>query len=179
MTFDLSGSKRNQRGSLLRASYTSRMRPCSLPRSIPAGHIVARQVACQPLPQLVGLARIEALADERAQVVAQRLCQLLFGYARDVCVLNNVPLVDIEVVVSQGVALGLLLPTHDEEHPRLSVGVHDAAHSDDVAGPLGFDARAEFVEALLAERSACERTESPVEGRDSGDPYRSRSPARR
>ena len=30
--------------------------------------------------------------------------------------------------------------------------------ADDVAGSLGLDARGEFVEALLVERSACERT---------------------
>ena len=120
----------------------------------PAGHVVTRQVVCQPLLQLVGLARIEALADERAQIVAQRLCQLLLGYTRDVGILDDVPLIDIDLLV----ALGLLLPAHDEEHPCLSVGVHDAAHGYDVAGALRFNARGEFVEALLAERRACERT---------------------
>ena len=129
----------------------------------PAGHVVVRQVTCQALLQLIGLARIEALPDERAQIVAQRLCQLLFGWARNVCILDDVPRIDIVIVV---VSPGLLLPAHGEEHPRLSVRVHDAAHGYDVAGPLGLDARGEFVEALLVERSSCRACGSPVEDPD-------------
>ena len=56
---------------------------------------------CQPLLQLIGVARIEALADEREQVVAQCLCQLLFGYTRDVCILDDVTRIDIDVVLSR------------------------------------------------------------------------------
>ena len=68
----------------------------------PAGHVVTRQVAFQTLLELIGVAGIEALPDERVQVVAQRLCQLLFGYTRDVCILDDVPLIDIDVVVPLG-----------------------------------------------------------------------------
>ena len=45
-----------------------------------ARHVVARQLAFDALLQPIGVAGIEALADERREVVAQRLCQLLLGH---------------------------------------------------------------------------------------------------
>ena len=85
-----------------------------------------------------------------SQVVAQRLRQLFVGHTADVGLLDDVAGVDVVV------AIGLVLAAHDEEHPRLPVGIHDGAHRCDVARPLGLDAVGECVEAFLLQRCAGE-----------------------
>ena len=64
-----------------------------------SGYLVARKLAFHPLPQTIGVARIEALADESLQVVAQRLRQLVVGHTGDVGLLDDVPRVDVVVAI--------------------------------------------------------------------------------
>ena len=87
--------------------------------------------------------------------------------------LDDVARVDVVV------AIGLALAAHDEEHARLPVGIHDGAHGGDVAGPLGLDARGEFVEALLFERRAGEVADVLSKAGTQAIDDRSRSPAPR
>jgi hypothetical protein len=102
------------------------------------------------LPQKIGLGRIQTLADDRAQRVAQRLRHLLVAHASDLGPLDRVASVDVVV------APGLVLTSDDEEHARFAADIHDGTNRSDVVRPLGLDARREFVEALLFQRSAGE-----------------------
>ncbi len=116
----------------------------------PARHVVLRQLAFDALLQSIGRSRIEALADQRIEVVAQRLCQLFIGYPADVGLLDDVARVDVVV------AIGHFLAADDEEHARLPVGIHDGAHGGDVSWSLAFDAGGKCVEARLCESGAGE-----------------------
>ena len=75
------------------------MRPPSLPRWIRRDDFVARQLAFDALLQPIGIAGIETLADERLQIVAQRLRQLGVGHAGDVDLLDDVARVDVVVAI--------------------------------------------------------------------------------
>ena len=112
----------------------------------PPGHLVVWKIVLQPLLQPIGAAGIQALADERLQVVSQRLRQLGVRNAGHVRVLDDVAGVDVLVVI------GLGLAADDEEHARLAIRIDDGAHRCDVARPLLFDACRQLVEAFLLER---------------------------
>ena len=75
------------------------MRPGLAPALDASGYLVARQLAFQALLQTIGVARVEALADESLQVVAQRLRQLGVGHAGDVGLLDDVALVDVVIAI--------------------------------------------------------------------------------
>ncbi len=126
------------------------MRPTWVPRCIRRDTSVLRQLAFDALLQSIGRSRIEALADQRIEVVAQRLCQLFIGYPADVGLLDDVARVDVVV------AIGHFLAADDEEHARLPVGIHDGAHGGDVSWSLAFDAGGKCVEARLCESGAGE-----------------------
>ena len=102
----------------------------------------------------IRLARIEALADQRPQVVAQRLRQLVVGHTGDVGVLDDVAGVDVVVV-----AIGPACRPMTKNTRAWPSGFHDGAHGCDVARPLGLDARGELVETLLVQRCASEASD--------------------
>jgi hypothetical protein len=62
-------------------------------------YLVARKLACHAPLQTIGLTRIEALTDERLQVVPQRLRQLGVGHTGYVGLLDDVPRVDVVVAI--------------------------------------------------------------------------------
>ena len=139
----------------------------------PPGHLVARKIVLQPLLQPIGAAGIQALADERLQVVSKRLRQLGVRNAGHVRVLDDVAGVDVLVVT------GLGLAADDEEHARLAIGIDDGAHRCDVARPLFFDACRQLVEAFPLERRTGEVPNVLPKAGAQRDRDRTRSPAPR
>ena len=146
--FDLSGSNSNQGAVPFCGPHAQAGCGRARSRARCGGRRRSLAARAPGAPQPIGVAGIEALADERLQVVAQRLRQLRVGHADDVGLLD---VARIDVVV----AIGLVLAPHDEEHARLSVGIHHGAHRD-VTRPLGLDASGELVEVLLFQRRAGE-----------------------
>ncbi len=115
-----------------------------------ARDVVVGQVAFELLLKLTGFGRVETLADECAERVAEDLRQLLVPNTGEVRVFDDVARVDVVI------AIRLIPAAHDEEHARASVRLEDAAHGGDVAWAFGLEPRGELVEALLIHRRAGE-----------------------
>ena len=112
----------------------------------PARDVVAGELALQALLKPIGVAGIEALADERLQIVAERLRQLVVGQTRDASLLDDVARVDVVV------AIGRVAAPHDEEHAGLAAGIHGGSHRGHVIRSLGFEAGGEYDEGRLLQR---------------------------
>lgn len=86
------------RGQLPLAGLVKEADPATLaPAPDAAGHLVVRQLVLDPLLQPIGVTGIEPLVDESLEIVAQRLRHLGVGHTGNLCLLDDVPRVDVVV----------------------------------------------------------------------------------
>lgn len=139
------------------------------PAHDPAADLVADQGPPDPLLDPFGFLRVEAVVDERLEILPHRLRELAVGNAGDLRALDDVAGVDVRILI------GFARAADHENDADHAVRIHEGARGRDVPRPFGLDAGREFGERLLFQGCADERLDrlaeagaepSPVEAGD-------------